>query len=186
MRNLVVACALLAFAGLASEASEARAKRPKRGIVGKSAPALRVHKWINVPAGKKTVRLSDYRGKVVYLYFFQAGCPGCLKHGFPALRTLTRRYKKDDKVAFIAIQTPFEGFKYHTARRLPELAKRFKLSIPMGHDGRHSRKRLMRRYRTGGTPWVAIIDHTGVVRFDGYHLRVHHATRLLNALKSAM
>ncbi len=180
MRSLIVAVSFVFLLGATADAKR------RRGIKGKAAPELRVKKWINLPAGKRTIKLSDYRGKVVYLYFFQAGCPGCLRHGFPALRKLTHRYKNDSKVAFIAVQTPFEGFKYHTARRLPELARRFKLSIPMGHDGRQSRRRLMRWYRTGGTPWVAVIDHTGVVRFDGFHLKVTHAVRLVEALKSAI
>ena len=42
------------------------------GILGQLAPELNLSNWIN-GNGKKTesIRLSDYRGKVVYLYFFQ-------------------------------------------------------------------------------------------------------------------
>jgi hypothetical protein len=42
------------------------------GIRGQLAPELNLSTWID-GNGKKTesVRLSDYRGKVVYLYFFQ-------------------------------------------------------------------------------------------------------------------
>ena len=42
------------------------------GILGQLAPELNLSDWID-GNGKKTetFRLSDYRGKVVYLYFFQ-------------------------------------------------------------------------------------------------------------------
>ena len=42
------------------------------GILGRHAPELNLSTWID-GNGKKieSVRLSDYRGKVVYLYFFQ-------------------------------------------------------------------------------------------------------------------
>jgi hypothetical protein len=42
------------------------------GILGQLAPELNLSDWID-GNGKKTesIRLSDYRGKVVYLYFFQ-------------------------------------------------------------------------------------------------------------------
>ena len=42
------------------------------GIQGHAAPELNLSDWID-GNGRKTdaIRLSDYRGKVVYLYFFQ-------------------------------------------------------------------------------------------------------------------
>ena len=42
------------------------------GILGQPAPQLNLSDWID-GSGKKTetFELSDYRGKVVYLYFFQ-------------------------------------------------------------------------------------------------------------------
>ena len=42
------------------------------GILGRPAPELNLSTWID-GNGEKTqsVRLSDFRGKVVYLYFFQ-------------------------------------------------------------------------------------------------------------------
>jgi peroxiredoxin len=42
------------------------------GILGQRAPELNLNNWIDA-GGKKmpSIRLSDYRGKVIYLYFFQ-------------------------------------------------------------------------------------------------------------------
>lgn len=48
------------------------AQRPRRGIVGKMAPAWKVNRWFNLPAGKRRLDVTDFRGKVVYLFFFQS------------------------------------------------------------------------------------------------------------------
>jgi hypothetical protein len=42
------------------------------GILGRQAPELNLNNWIDAD-GKKTepIQLGDYRGKVIYLYFFQ-------------------------------------------------------------------------------------------------------------------
>ena len=42
------------------------------GIVGQQAPALNLTNWIDgYGKGVEAIELSDYRGKVVYLYFWQ-------------------------------------------------------------------------------------------------------------------
>jgi hypothetical protein len=40
----------------------------------------------------------------------------------------------------------------------------------------------MRKYSTGGTPWVVIIDKRGVVRFNGFHVDEKRAIDLLENL----
>ena len=47
------------------------AKRPL-GIAGEMAPDIQLDTWIDGDGVKRDpVRLNDYRGKVIYLYFFQ-------------------------------------------------------------------------------------------------------------------
>ena len=36
--------------------------------------------------------MADFRGKVVYLYFFQSWCPGCHRHGFPTLQAMSKHF----------------------------------------------------------------------------------------------
>ena len=93
------------------------AQSPRRGIEGRPAPAWQVERWFNLPEGTDTLDVSDFRGKVVYLYGFQAWCPGCHSRGFPTLKTLSTRFADADDVAFVAIQTTFEGFDSNTAVR---------------------------------------------------------------------
>ncbi len=46
--------------------------RPKAGIEGQKAPTWSAAEWKNLPEGKTSLDVSDYAGKVVYLYFFQS------------------------------------------------------------------------------------------------------------------
>ncbi|MFM1547925.1 MAG: peroxiredoxin family protein [Lentisphaeria bacterium] len=173
---------LLTLAITACRASEQRI----RGIRGQQAPKWEAGQWINLPEGKKSIDINDYEGKVVYLFCFQSWCPGCHSSGFPTLQTLSERYSDDEGVAFVAIQTVFEGFSSNTAKRAWENAKKYKLDFPVGHSGsRGEYSKVMRAYRTGGTPWTIIIDRDGVVRYNDFHVKPKAAITLINKLKAA-
>jgi len=172
----------MGFAILALSASQVFAQT--RGILGRDAPAWRVDQWFNLPTGLTTIDVDDFKGKVVYFYGFQSWCPGCHSRGFPTLRELIKRFEGEDNVAFVAVQTTFEGFHTNTAANALKTAKRYDLEIPIGHSGSDGqRSRLMSDYRTGGTPWTVIIDHDGVVRFNDFHITPDRAERLINQLR---
>ena len=174
-----------ALAFLSTQPAEAQqTQKPRPGIVGQVAPKWSVSSWHQLPADKQSLDVSDFRGKVTYLYFFQSWCPGCHKAGFPTLQELTKKYKDDSDVAFAAIQTTFEGHHINTADKLKELATRYKLKIPFGQsEGHRGTPEIMREYRTGGTPWIVIIDKQGKVRFNGYHITPESAAKGIEQLK---
>lgn len=154
------------------------------GIVGSPAPEWAVTEWINLPEGEQTLNIDDFKGKVLYLYCFQSWCPGCHKYGFPTLQTLIDQYDDVDDVAFVAVQTTFEGAHINTAAKAWETARDKSLTIPVGHSGSAGqRSLLMQRYRTGGTPWTILIDKTGAVRWNGFHLTPENAARLIDRLR---
>ncbi len=181
MRTLVALAALTVLAA----PPFATAGPPRPGIEGQKAPSWGVGQWINLPPGTSTIDVGDFQGKVVYLYGFQSWCPGCRRYGFPTLNTLLGEYDDAEDVAFVAVQTVFEGFSTNTARRAWETARQFDLDIPVGHDGKAGvGSVLMRRYRTGGTPWVVIIDKKGTVRFNDFHITPANAQRLIEQLRA--
>ena len=51
------------------------------------------------------------------------------------------------------------------------------LSLP---DGRRSL--VMQRYRTGGTPWIILIDREGRVRFNDFHAEAEQLQRTIQQL----
>lgn len=85
-------------------------------MLGKPAPELKVDQWVNLPKDLKagpTLR-EGWKGKVVYLYFFQSWCPGCHSSGFPTLQALKEEFGENEEVEFAAVQTVFEGFLTNT------------------------------------------------------------------------
>jgi hypothetical protein len=91
--------------------------------------------------------------------------------------------KENDKVAFLAIQTVFEGKEANTFDRVKEIQQQYELAIPFGHDvgGPATRNisSVMYNYRTGGTPWFIFIDQNGTVVFNDYHLDEDKAIEFL-------
>lgn len=153
------------------------------GITGQRAPPLGVEDWFNLAPGKETIEIADFEGKVVYLYCFQSWCPGCHQHGFPVLTWLIDHYKDSDDVAFLAVQTVFEGFGTNTLDAAKKTGDRYGLSSPVGHSGeRNRRSTLMQHYRTGGTPWTILIDRTGTVRFNDFRIRRTDAVSQIDRL----
>jgi peroxiredoxin len=140
-----------------------------------------VDTWFQLPAGAKTLDISSFRGKSVVLFGFQSWCPGCHSRGFPTIKAIRQHFQGRDDVAVVAIQTVFEGFGTNTAERALEDVKRYGLDIPVGHDpgpgGRGSV--IMRRYRSGGTPWIILIDPNGVVRFNHFRIQPQKAIAMI-------
>lgn len=153
------------------------------GISGQKAPSFGVDTWIQTK-GIQNLEVDDYKGKVLYVYGFQAWCPGCHSHGFPTLQKLSKHYQNDAKVAFIAIQTVFEGYSFNSINAAKDIIKKYSLTMPIGHSGSSSKKsEFMRNYKSGGTPWTVIIDKKGVVRFNDFHAEVKDIIGYMDELK---
>ena len=189
-KNLVVCLAILLglfsignLSAQTEEAKPAKPAKPVQGIVGQQAPEWDVSEWHQLPQGKKDLDIADYKGKVLYLYFFQSWCPGCHSSGFPNLKKLHDKYKNDPNVEFAVIQTTFEGHRINTAAKLKPTAAKYGLPIPFGQSSGGGTPAIMTKYRTGGTPWVVLIDKTGMVQFNGFHLDPKTASWAIDQLK---
>jgi len=157
------------------------------GVLNQKAPALQVDKWVSLPEGQKTGPdlHKDWKGKVIYLYFFQSWCPGCHSSGFPTLQELHKKFGQDPDVRFASIQTVFEGFGTNTPKAAREIARKYKLSeIPVGHSGSTGNtSKVMRAFQTRGTPWTVIIGKDGKVKFENFHLKPSEGEKLILTLK---
>ncbi len=97
---------------------------------------------------------------------------------------LIKKYKDADDVAFVAIQTVFEGFDANTPEKAWACGKKYGLKIPIGHDGENGvRSKIMQGYQTRGTPWSIVIDRAGVVRANNFHFEFEEACTLIDALR---
>ena len=159
----------------------------KYGIEGQIAPELNVPVWVNGNGEKTTqIKLADHEGKFKVIYCFQAWCPGCHSRGLPSLQKMVEELKDNDKVAFFAVQTVFEGSNANTYERMLEIQKEYDLEIPFGHDVGDENTRnvssIMYHYRTGGTPWFIFIDQNNKVVFNDYHLNTEKAIEYLKTI----
>ncbi len=129
------------------------------------APELTVSEWINSDPGP----LNSMKGKVVVIDFFQMWCPGCNNFSIPLMFKLEEKYKARKDVVFLSMHTVFEGHAYQTPDDLKEYVEEKGIKHPVGIDDYASESDdvpiTMRRYRTGGTPCIAIIGKKGNLRF---------------------
>lgn len=86
------------------------------------------------------------------------------------------------------MQTVFEGFGSNSEDKLRKNQLKYDLKIPMAHapgnPQTHSIPEIMRKYRSGGTPWTVIIDPYGKVVFNEFHLDANLATELIKDMLS--
>ncbi|HRQ87587.1 MAG TPA: TlpA disulfide reductase family protein [Bacteroidia bacterium] len=167
---------LLAIASLALLPLELSAQQ--KGIEGELAPPLNVSDWINLPEGKDKVELSDYKGKIVAMLFFQHWCQASQERELPVLKKLVEHYKGNDGIVFLAVQTVFEGYRDNTPDKLPVTAQKFGLDIPIGHIAKvPGFPGLSGTYKPGGTPWWVIVDRGGKVEYNGFVLNEEEAIK---------
>lgn len=144
------------------------------GIEGYYAPELEVDYWIDANGEPTTFSVTENKGKWVFLKCFQNWCPGCHKHGFPTLKAFSDRFLDHPEVAMAGIQTVFEGYSTNTQDAVRELQLRYELEIPMGHDPgdpeNDTFSSTMVNYRTGGTPWLILINPEGGVMYNYFQV----------------
>lgn len=99
---------------------------------------------------------------------------------------MTEIYEADQKVAFIAVQTVFEGYDTNTRDKLRQNQLKYEVNIPMAHapgdPDTGDMPEIMKQYRSGGTPWTVIIDTAGTVAFNAFHIEASEAIELINRL----
>ena len=165
---------LAAAAALGGGSSNAMAQQT-RGIEGQLAPEIELDYWIDADGEPGHFSVTESRGKWVFLKCFQDWCPGCHSSGFPTLQAFSKRFADHPDVAIAGIQTVFEGFRSNTVEDVRKLQLRYELPIVMGHDpgdeDTHARPVTMQGYRTGGTPWLILIDPEGVVVYNNFHVK---------------
>ena len=137
------------------------------GFVRQPAPApeWQIGEWINGDPGS----LADHRGKVVLIEFFQLWCPGCRTFSIPLFNRWHEQYGNRDDLLVVSIHTVFEGHDYQSPDRLREFVETWGIEHPVGIDTYASAgdevPETMRRFHTGGTPFVVIVDKQGRQRF---------------------
>ena len=99
------------------------------------------------------------------------------------MKQISDALKDNPKVVFAGIQTVFEGHYTNTVDKVREIQLRYDLQMPMGHDpgleGGHPQ--TMRDYRTGGTPWMILINPERQVVYNDYGIDADKAIAFLTS-----
>lgn len=145
--RVILGSSLLVLFGFAAQAF---AVEPGQPIPNFSLPALKTD-------NPSIITLSDYRGTVVYLDFWDSWCAPC-RESLPKLSALNEQYP-DLKVVAVNLDTdPRDGLRF---------LARYRLSYPVASD---PSPRSADVYRLKGLPTAFLIDRDGIVRhvFEGF------------------
>jgi peroxiredoxin len=103
----------------------------------------------------KQIRLSDYRGKVVFLNFWATWCKPC-REEMPSMEVMHKTLEKDGLVV-LAVSID----RVTTKKDIPPFIKSMNLSFPVLVD---SWGQTDKRYKLMGVPETYIIDQDGILR----------------------
>jgi cytochrome c biogenesis protein CcmG/thiol:disulfide interchange protein DsbE len=103
----------------------------------------------------KVRRLSDYRGKVVFLNFWATWCKPC-KEEMPSMEILWENFKSEE---FVMLAISMD--RVTTKKDIPSFIESMKLTFPILTDSWGQTDKL---YKLMGVPETYIIDQNGVLR----------------------
>ena len=159
MRKVFIAAtALVAVALLLSSraiADHHEGDKAAKATIGKAAPEFSLQ-----DQNGKTVKLSDYKGKIVVLEWFNQGCPYVVRHYKAKTMTSTADKYKGQDVVWLAINTTAGK----TAEDNKTSAEAWSISYPILSDTSSS---VAQQYGAKTTPHMFVIDKEGKLVYNG-------------------
>ncbi len=139
----------------------ARERLDQKTRTGVSAVELEISEWLRGPA----TSLQKLRGKVVLLDFFQIICPGCHRV-HPHILQMQEKYGKNG-LQVIGIAVAFELQHIQKRKDIREFIERTEFNYPVGIDKNFTK--TFRAYKARGTPYAAIIDQAGNLKYLDFY-----------------
>lgn len=149
-----------AAAPSATKKDEKQAGKDTAAKVGETAPAFEL-----TDTDGKTVKLADYKDKIVVLEWFNPECPVIVKH-HKTQTTFNDLYKEFEAkgVVFLAINSGASGMQGHGKELNAKMKKEFALPYPVLLD---ESGKVGKAYGAKTTPHVFIIGKDGKLAYQG-------------------
>ena len=109
-----------------------------------------------------TIRLTDFRGKVVILYFWATWCGPCIA-GFPTMQKSVDKYKADDMVKFLFIIT--HERRENAIQKAKDIINKNNYTFHVLFDA--DSNSVASAYKVSSLPNKFFIDPEGIIRFGG-------------------
>lgn len=122
---------------------------------------LEIADWVN----SHPLKLSELRGNVVVLYFFQMLCPACVIYATPIAKKIHEL--KIPHLKLIGIHSVFEHHEAMSKKSLLAYIHEFRLNFAIGIDQPNEKSHIpktMEKYGLQGTPSFIIIDPEGYIK----------------------
>lgn len=151
----VVSVGAWALSQVAPARAEEKVVKVERGALGLPAPAFSL-----TDAAGKTVRLSDFTGKIVVLEWTNPQCPFVQQHYHDrTMATLAEKYK-DKRVVWLAVNSNNGA----TPDDLKKWSQENHLAYPLLNDAEGT---VAKAYDAKSTPDMFVIDKRGILVYKG-------------------
>ncbi len=128
------------------------------GLMNQSAPGFTLN-----DINGRSVSLSDFKGKVVFIDFWASWCPPC-KVEFPELMKLMQRYSGAD-VALLAVNVDQKrSYTDDFLKKFPGIPLNFHLLLD-------SEAKVIKTYNASAMPTSFVLDKNGVIRYIHFGYR---------------
>ncbi|REC79510.1 hypothetical protein DRF60_06720 [Chryseobacterium elymi] len=129
-------------------------------LKGNSTPGSKAFEFSLVDSLGKTVKQSDFKGKVVLLDFFFTGCGGC-KILNNQMTDIVNYYSNNSNIQFISVNVDKDMEKWKNSLRTLEYTH--KGSVDLFTNGLGSNAEIIRHYNIVGYPTLILIDKEGKI-----------------------
>jgi peroxiredoxin len=141
------------------KAPQGEAKGQAGAKVGEQAPAFELK-----DTDGKTVKLEDYKGKIVVIDWFNPDCPVCAGHyKANTVQNLVTKFK-DKSVVFLAINSGGAGMQGAGVERNAEAKKTWNVAFPILLD---ESGKVGKLYGAKTTPHCYVVDAKGTLVYAG-------------------
>ena len=116
----------------------------------------------------KTVKLTDFKNKIVVLEWFNYGCPFVKKHYSGGnMQAIQKTYKNNENVAWLSIVSSAEGKQGHFSTAKEAKEKMNDLGSAADHMLLDELGKVGRAYGAKTTPHMYVIGFDGLIKYVG-------------------